>query len=608
MKKIFWVATLAALLTGLAFLAGCGGCGYDEKKPVATIDGKNVVTVGDFVYHYKRAVEMAPFQNKPVINTFEDAKDFLDDIITSRVLEMEADKLGYGKEANVIKEVEGFRSNLLRERSRRKLEEGIKVTEADILDFYNKNKEWRRVSYLVTDDKKTVEAAYAELAKGAKWDDVVAKYSLDEQTKKTGGQVPQDFTYGGDNASRAVYATPVGKYTPVVASENGDMYFIFRVDKKVPGQKDEYAKVKDSIRDSIKQYKLDVKTREMVAKWRKEAKIVRDPEMYNGMYDKPIPELAAKYNRKRAAVSRVGTVPVYFDTWYEGAFLQLGVNENTMELRRKENPAAFKKIMDDRLRIFEDQALSEWAALRDGEDKKEDFIREVNKFRAGMMVDILYEKVFLPTIPAVTEEEITRYFDAHKAEFQEPERAAVFLVALPDKAKSDELYAKVKAGAPIETVVGEYMKAFNDEMMKKGPPKEQPAESSMPVADFVNINRQPTAPAPGSPPGSGGEPPIIAEIRAKVFAAKVGDLSAPFRLKDGRWAFFKYFEYYPLVQHTLAEPQVQDKAKELARNEKMASPATDRKCQAWFQTLRDKHKVVIDEGALKMAFKKAQKL
>lgn len=607
-KTVLTVAFIAIWLTA-ALLGGCAGCGYDEKKPLAIIDGKNVIRVGDFVYHYKRAVEMAPFQNKPVINTYEDAKDFLDDIITSRVLEMEAEALGYGNDEGIKRQVEDFRSNLLRDKVTQQIRDEVKVTEAEILDYYNKNKEYRQVSVIVCDKKEKAEEAYAALVKGKPWAEVVKEYSVDEATKPNAGAIPQPFGYTGDNVSRAIYATEVGKFTPVVAFESGSAWGIFRVEKKVPGRKDEYSKVKEIIREQIKNYKFEVRRNELVGKWRKEAKIQRDQELFEAVMNTPIKETKEKYDRKGKVISRVGNIPVPFDAWFEGTFLHLRMSEDGVEELRTKDSGNFRKFMEDRLRIFEDQALLEWQALRTGVDKTEEFNREVAKFRASLLVDMLYNKQFVPQIPPVTEEEVKEYFNTHQAEFQEPERADIFLIAVPDKARAEALYAQVKAGKDIMAVGDEFRRAYEAEMAKKEPPKQPPAESSIPIVDMLTVTKQPNVATTSSPDAAGGrEPPFINELRPRIFAAKEGSFSELFQFKDGRWAMFKYIKYYPLVQHTLDEKGQYDRAKEGAYNEKMASPAVDRKCQAWFKSLRAKHKIEIDEGALKMAFKKVQKL
>lgn len=610
MKRLMTIAALAAALTWVAFaLSGCSGCGYDEKKPVATIDGKNVITVGDFVYHYKRAVEMAPPQDKPVINTFDDAKDFLDDIVTSRVLEIEGEALGYGEDENLKRDLEMYRSNLLRDRMRSKVAEDIKVTEAEILDYYNKNKEFRRVSFIMCDKKDQADKAYAELQARKPWNDVVKKYSIFEENRDQGGKMPDDFYYTGDNVSRAVYETEVGKYTPIVKPEIGEMWLIFRVDEKVPGQKDEYAKVKDNIRDSIKQYKVDMKMKDYLAKLRKEAPLERNKELYDAMMNESVADIREKYNRKGDVITKIGNVPVYFDSWFEGLFVQLNMSESAVDEYKRTEKEEFQKFMDDRLKALEDDALLEYEAINTGVDKEEDFVRDVNRFRAGKIVDRIYEEVFLPTIPKVTDGDVAEYFDNHKHEFQDQERADIYLVAFPDKAAAEEVYAKVKGGADVVAASGETMEKIVNAMAEAGELGDETPPEKMPVASLVTVNKEP----PPTPPGpttsaEGGEAPLMAELRGHVFKLKKGDLSEVFKLKDGRWAFFKYWEYYPFVQHTLDEDIVAEQAKSGAEREKLASPEVDRRCQAWFNDLRGKHKIEIDEGALKMAYKKVQKL
>jgi peptidyl-prolyl cis-trans isomerase C len=600
---------VAAAFAGALALSGlaCSGCGYDEKKAVATLDGKNVITVGDFVYHYKRAVEMAPPQDKPVINTYDDAKEFLDDLITSRVLEMEADRLGYGKDPNLTREVDNYRSAQLKDKVRQRTADQIKVTEAEILDFYNKNKEFRRVSFIVCDKKAPADKAYAELVRGRPWNDVVKTYSVNVDNKDKGGEFPTPVPYTGDNVSRAVYATAVGKFTPVVALESGDSWLIFRVDKKVPGDKQEYAKVKDAIRQNIRDYRTEMKIRELVRKLRKEAKITVNQELYDAVIKGSVADAAAKYDRKGKFIADVGGVPVHFDTWFEGMYYQIRMDPAAVDEYKKREPAAFKRLMDDRLRVFEDDALLEYEGIRSGIAKDPEFVREVNKFRAGMMVDRLYNEVFVPTVPAITDADIQRYFDAHKAEFQDPERAEVAIFISPDRAAIDKFLAQAKTAANIEDVGKAFAEAFPPPVMPAGgaATAAAPPENKRSLADYVLIPKVPQPTAPGAP---GAEPPLIGELRPRVFAAKEGDVVGPFQIRDGRWAFFKFAKHNLLVQHTLAELPVADRCKAEAKNEKLASPEVDRKCQAWFKALRAKRKIVIDESALKMAFKKVQKL
>jgi hypothetical protein len=283
------------------------------------------------------------------------------------------------------------------------------------------------------------------------------------------------------------------------------------------------------------------------------------------------------------------------------------MNEAMIEEYKKREPEAFKEVMDSRLKALQDDTLFEYDAVKTGVDKDPDFIRDINRFRAGKMVDRIYEEVFLPTIPEVTDAEVKEYFDNHPHEFQEMERAEIFLVAFPDKKTAEDVRAKAQTGMDITEASNPYLQAFVEEMQKEGAPEEQPAPGEIPIAQLLSVTKEPL-PEAGATAPEGGENPILEEIRPVVFKAKKGDLSELFELKDGRWAFFDYWEYYPFVQHTMDEEGVAEKAKDGAYREKMASPEVDRKCQAWFEELRKKHKIEVDEGALKMAYKKVQKL
>jgi len=600
--KIGWVVALAVLLA-----AGVGGSSYDEERPIATIDGKKTITVGDFVYHYYHAVNIAPPELKPVINTVDDAKDFLNDIITARVLEMEAEALG--DDENLNREVETYRSNLLRERTRQKIEDSVTVTEAEILDHFNKNKEWRRVSFIVCDKKDQAEKAYAELEAGKPWDEVVKKYTIREENKDEGGKAEQDVMYYGDNVSRAVYEAEVGKYTPVVEGEGGDWWFIVRVEEKVPGLKEEYADVKDQFRDDIKGYKVSVKTTEYLEKLRGEADVKVNRKVYDALMTGDVADAKEKYNRKGVAVSSVGGVPVYFESWYEGMFLQLGISEGTVEEFRRDDPERYKKAMDERLKALEDDALLEYDAIRSGVDKEGQFARKANGFRAGKLIDRLYDEIFVPTIPEVTEGEIEEYFEGHKDEFQELERAGIEFVAVPKKADAEELHAKVLAGDDIGGVAAEYIDEYFAALEKEGELEEEPTAAEMPVSDFLSISREPGAAEGIELPGpEAGRESLVDELRPRVFKAKEGDVSEVFKLKDGRWAFFKYVEYYPFVQRTLEEDEIYDKAKDGAYRAKFETPEVDEMCRAWFAELRAKHEIEIDDGALEMAYEKVRKL
>jgi hypothetical protein len=288
--------------------------------------------------------------------------------------------------------------------------------------------------------------------------------------------------------------------------------------------------------------------------------------------------------------------------------LQLGMSEEMLDEYKSKEPEEFKKAMDGRLKSLEDDALLEFDAIQSGADKEADFIRDLNRFRAGKMVDRIYDEVFVPAIPELSEAEIKEYFENHKDEFQDLERADVEFVAMPKKAEAEAVRAKVMTGGDFMAAAGELAQKYFAELEEKGEPGKEPPLAEMPMVDFLSVPREPVAVEAAPPIGPEGGSALVDEIRPRVFKAKKGDVSEVFKLKDGRYAFFRYVEHSPFVQHTLDEEEYYEKAEQGAYREKLASPEIDRKCQAWFEELRANFTIEIDDGALKMAYKKVQKL
>jgi hypothetical protein len=343
----------------------------------------------------------------------------------------------------------------------------------------------------------------------------------------------------------------------------------------------------------------------LLAKLSKEVKITVNKEAYDAALNGKTAETIEKYGRKDVKIADVGGVAVPFDTWFGGMVNDLRMPPEMVDEFKQKDPSSFKTFADDRLKSLEDGALLEYDAEHAGIAKSEDFIREVNKYRAGKMVDRLYAEVFLPTIPTLTDDDLKAYYEGHLTDFQDPERADVYVVVIPDKVKAAELQVKVKAGADPGAAVQPYLEEFDAKLRAAGGSPEKSDPVTLPFCQVLTVRKVAPPATPGSP---NAEPPLIAELRPRVFATKEGAVSEAFQLKDGRWAFFRYSKYFPMVQHSLDELAVKNQVKDMAYNEKVASPEVDRMCQKWFKDLRAKHKIEINEGALKMAFKQVQKM
>jgi foldase protein PrsA len=127
-----------------------------------------------------------------------------------------------------------------------------KVTQAQITTYYNKNKkrfaqpERRDMRIVLTKTKSQAEAAKKALDSGQSWKVVAKKYSTDQSTKNTGGQLlavtkgQQDRTF-----ENAAFAAKTNKTLGPVKTQFG--YYVFDVTKITTASQQSLAQAKNTI-------------------------------------------------------------------------------------------------------------------------------------------------------------------------------------------------------------------------------------------------------------------------------------------------------------------------------------------------------------------------
>jgi len=127
-----------------------------------------------------------------------------------------------------------------------------KVTQAQITTYYNKNKkrfaqpERRDMRIVLTKTKSQAEAAKKALDSGQSWKVVAKKYSTDQSTKNTGGQLlavtkgQQDRTF-----ENAAFAAKTNKTLGPVKTQFG--YYVFEVTKVTAASQQSLAQAKNTI-------------------------------------------------------------------------------------------------------------------------------------------------------------------------------------------------------------------------------------------------------------------------------------------------------------------------------------------------------------------------
>jgi foldase protein PrsA len=147
------------------------------------------------------------------------------------------------------------KQGLLTTKIRNKVTKGKdKVTEAQIADYYNKNKqrfsqpERRSLNVVLTRSRARALQALGALRARQSFASVAKRYSVDQASKAQGGKLP-DVTPGQQekNFDAAIFRAPKGKVLGPVKTQFG--YYVFQVTKVVPASQQSL----DQARPTIKQ-------------------------------------------------------------------------------------------------------------------------------------------------------------------------------------------------------------------------------------------------------------------------------------------------------------------------------------------------------------------
>jgi foldase protein PrsA len=152
-----------------------------------------------------------------------------------------------------------------------------KVTDAQIEDFYNKNKERfaqperRDLRIVLTKGKAKADQAKAALDGGASWKSVAKQYSIDEASKAQGGKLPAQAEGTLEKAlDQAVFKAQKGDISGPVKTQFG--YYVFEVEKIQKASQQTLAQAKETIRQTLQsqnqQKALDKFVSDFQKKWK----------------------------------------------------------------------------------------------------------------------------------------------------------------------------------------------------------------------------------------------------------------------------------------------------------------------------------------------------
>jgi foldase protein PrsA len=152
-----------------------------------------------------------------------------------------------------------------------------KVTDAEIQDFYNKNKarfaqpERRDLRIVLTKGADKANEAKAALNSGDSWKTVAKKYSIDQASKAQGGKLPAQAQGTLEKSlDEAVFKAKKGDITGPVKTQFG--YYVFDVEKIQKAQQQTLEQAKETIRQTLasqnQQKALDKFVSDFQKKWK----------------------------------------------------------------------------------------------------------------------------------------------------------------------------------------------------------------------------------------------------------------------------------------------------------------------------------------------------
>lgn len=239
-----------------------------EGKPLAEVNGK-VITVDDF----KAEVDNLPPYIKPMAQSQQGKKELLESMIVRQLILDKANKEGIADSKEVTAKLEDLKKRVIVETYlKKKIEQDVKVSDAEMKQFYDQNKEKFKstdqvhASHILVKSEKEAQDIQAQLKKGAKFEDLAKKYSADSSAAKGG-----DLGWFGKGAmvpefEKTAFSLKEGEVSDIVKTPYG--FHLIKVTGKRPAGIRSFDEVKDQIKAAL----LPAKQQELFQKMREEVK------------------------------------------------------------------------------------------------------------------------------------------------------------------------------------------------------------------------------------------------------------------------------------------------------------------------------------------------
>ena len=240
-----------------------------ENKVLAEVNGKEI-RLSD-VYELMQGMD-----DRERFNNDEGINILADELINQELLLEDAKAKKYDQDKEFAKELEVVKNNMLKNYAMHKVFESVTITDEELKEYYESNKETLfspvtyTASHILVEDEKEADKIYEEIKDGKDFAKAAEEYSLDPSAKNGGqlgsfprGVMVKEFQEGLDSLK-------VGEISKPVKTEFG--YHLIKLDDKKEIEST-FEEIKDQVRSTYEMLKRQNEYMDLVNKLAEKAEV-----------------------------------------------------------------------------------------------------------------------------------------------------------------------------------------------------------------------------------------------------------------------------------------------------------------------------------------------
>ena len=388
--------------------------------------------------------------------------EYLNEMIDKKLKYLAALEKEFDKDEALLEKAKRVKHQLMIKRiAAIEVNEKISYTEEDLRQYYEAHKdnyvkdEQCRATCICLTDKNRAQEVLALIKGGEDILDVAQELTKTEELVGPGSRGAGNTGFFSRHDApnwrefvNAVFEQEVGEMTDeVVELETGNKkyYLIFRKEEYTPP----YQRTLDEVRSSIEKTVKHEKKLQRLAEWVESLKQAGQIKIYADRFPESLPE------EQDVAIRAEDVVIAEFE--WEGKH-QITLEEVLEEIREfpeyKQKRYENKEALEEHINLIAESRLVFYFAKDRKLDKDPEVLKAVKDYLRKWMVNKI-TKLEVDEKLVLTEEDYTRYYEAHKNDYIEPEQVRLTCITLADEEQAKQVLQRLQGGEDIAEIANE---------------------------------------------------------------------------------------------------------------------------------------------------------